>query len=218
MPELARGPLGILGGTFDPIHYGHLRLAEEAREALNLEQVRLVPAGQPPHRGRPGAGAEARLAMAQLALDGHPEFQIDPAEVLADAPSYTVHTLERLRREQGERPLVLILGMDAFLGLPTWRRWRELFDLAHIGVATRPGYALEPQAIPPELAPEYHARRQAKADVLRQSPTGCILPFTMTPLAISATLIRERIAAGRSARYLLPEAVLAYIASHSLYL
>lgn len=217
MPESGCGPLGILGGTFDPIHHGHLRLAEEAWQALHLEQMLLVPAGQPPHRDRPGGTAEDRLAMVRLALADHPEFQVDDAEVRSAAPSYTVPTLERLRQSHGSRPLVLILGMDAFLGLPSWRRWRQLFELAHIGVATRPGYPLADDALPPELAAEYHARLRRDPHVLQQAPAGAIVPFAMTPLAISATLIRDGLADGGSARYLLPEAVLAYISQHSLY-
>ncbi|HNG82176.1 MAG TPA: nicotinate-nicotinamide nucleotide adenylyltransferase, partial [Burkholderiaceae bacterium] len=115
------GPLGLFGGTFDPIHSGHLRLAEEAREQLGLAAVRLIPAGQPPHRDVPGAPAADRLAMARLAVADNPAFEVDPAEVLAAQPSYTILTLERVRAEVGpERPLVLLLGVDAFLGLPTW--------------------------------------------------------------------------------------------------
>jgi nicotinate-nucleotide adenylyltransferase len=140
-PEAGTGALGIFGGTFDPIHYGHLRLAETAREALGLEGVRLIPAGQPPHRATPGASGAHRLAMARLAAADNPAFEVDPAEVEAAQASFTILTLERLRATLGtDRPLVLLLGVDAFLGLPTWRRWTELFDLAHVAVANRPGY------------------------------------------------------------------------------
>ena len=131
----ARPALGLLGGTFDPIHFGHLRLAEEAREQLGLERVRLIPAGQPPHRGAPGGSADERLAMTQLAAAGNTGFEVDDSEVRLAQPSYTVLSLERLRAELGpQRPLVLILGADAFAGLQRWHRWQELFALAHIAV------------------------------------------------------------------------------------
>ncbi|MDD3352389.1 nicotinate-nucleotide adenylyltransferase [Zoogloea sp.] len=211
-------PLGLFGGTFDPIHYGHLRLAETAREALGLDQVRLIPAGQPPHRATPGASGEARLAMARLAVADNPLLEVDPAEVDARQASFTILTLERLRRELGPtRPLVLLLGMDAFLGLPTWRRWTELFDYAHIAVANRPGYHLDDAHLPPALQALCSARR-AEPATLVTSACGALVPFVMTPLAISATDIRGRQAAGLSLRYLLPPAVIDYISLHQLYL
>ena len=212
------GPLGIFGGTFDPIHYGHLRLAETAREALGLGRVRLIPAGQPPHRATPGAAGAHRLEMARLAAADNPAFEVDPAEVEAAQASYTILTLERLRAELGpRRPLVLLLGVDAFLGLPSWRRWTELFDFAHLAVANRPGYALDGAVMPAGLA-EQASRRQATPASLAIAPAGGLVQFDMTPLAISATDIRARNAAGQSLRYLLPPAVLDYISRHQLYL
>ena len=216
------GPLGVFGGTFDPIHYGHLRLAETAREALGLTRVRLIPAGQPPHRATPGASGPHRLAMARLATADNPAFEVDPAEVEALQASFTIVTLERLRAELGPaRPLVLLLGVDAFLGLPTWRRWTELFDFAHIAVANRPGYAPHGRRWPATLSPELDAacrnRHTANPADLRSAPAGRVMPFDMTPLAISASLIRDLVRNGHSARYLLPESVLDYIAAHHLY-
>lgn len=211
-------PLGLFGGTFDPIHHGHLRLAESARESLGLARVRFIPAGQPPHRATPGAAGAHRLEMARLAAADNPAFEVDPAEVEAAQASYTILTLERLRAELGpRRPLVLLLGVDAFLGLPTWRRWTELFDFAHLAVANRPGYALDGAALPPALADEAR-RRQAAPASLGEAPAGRLVQFNMTPLAISATDIRARCAAGQSLRYLLPPAVLDYISRHQLYL
>jgi nicotinate-nucleotide adenylyltransferase len=211
-------PQGILGGTFDPVHFGHLRLAEEARQALGLGRVRWIPAGRPPHRGEPGVTAEERLAMVRLAIAGHPAFILDDAEVRSQSPSYTVLTLERLRAECGpNRPLVLLMGADAFLGLAGWKRWSELFHLSHIAVATRPGHELDAAAMPEALAREYQARR-ASPDDLRQAAAGGICPFAITPLAISATGIRHTLGQGRSPRYLLPDPVLAYIQQHALYL
>lgn len=210
-------PLGLLGGTFDPIHFGHLRLAEEAREHLGLGAVRLIPAGQPPHRGTPGAPGADRLAMVRAAVAGNPGFEVDAGEVLSAAPSYTVTTLERLRAELGPHaPLVLLLGADAFAGLARWHRWPDLFALAHLGVATRPGHRLAPEGWPPALAAEW-AARQGDAASLRATPGGRIVPFTLTALDISATALRQRAARHASLRYLLPDGVLDYIASHHLY-
>lgn len=138
-------PLGLLGGTFDPVHYGHLRLAEEAREALKLPELRWIPAGQPPHRTAPRTAAGHRLEMVRRAVAGNPAFTVDDAETRAPGPSFTVTTLERLRAALPDRPLVLLMGADAFLGLATWHRWRELLDLAHLGVATRPGFPCRPK-------------------------------------------------------------------------
>ena len=217
-PERGPGPLGLFGGTFDPIHLGHLRLAETAREALGLERVRFIPAGQPPHRATPGASGADRLAMARLATADNPGFEVDAAEVDAAQPSFTILTLERLRAELGPaRPLVLLLGVDAFLGLPTWRRWTELIDFAHLAVASRPGYTLDEARLAPALAALTETRR-ATPDALATAPAGCLVPFDMTPLAISATDIRARRGAGLSLRYLLPPAVVDYISRHQLYL
>ena len=210
-------PLAIFGGTFDPIHNAHLRLAETAREALGLTRVRLIPAGQPPHRATPGAAGAHRLAMARLAAASNPAFEVDPAEVEAAQASYTILSLERLRAELGpRRPLVLLLGVDAFLGLPTWRRWTELFDFAHVAVANRPGYSLDESRLPDDLARHVEQRRAAP-EALAEAPAGHLTSFSMTPLAISATDIRSRAANGQSLRYLLPPPVLDYISRHQLY-
>lgn len=221
-PSGEAAPLGILGGTFDPIHLGHLRLAEEAREALGLGQVLFVPAGSPPHRGTPRSSGADRLALARLATADNPAFAVDDGEVMATGKSYTLLTLERLRAAHGcARPLVLILGADAFQGLTTWHRWRELFGLAHVAVATRAGYASGahawPQTLPTELASVCAARTEHDPAALYRSAAGTIVPFEMTPLAISASLVRELIGTGRSARYLLPDSVLDYIGLHHLY-
>lgn len=210
-------PQGILGGTFDPVHYGHLRLAEEAIQNLGLGSVRWIPAGQPPHRGKPAVTPEQRLAMVQRAIAGNPGFHLDEAEVRAQVPSYTVHTLERLRREVGpKQPLVLLMGADAFLGLTGWMRWRELFDLAHIAIATRPGHELDVYGMPEPLMGELLARGGTAAGLRRES-AGQVCRFAITPLDISATAIRQSLEAGLSPRYLLPDPVLAYIQQHALY-
>lgn len=212
------GPLGILGGTFDPVHYGHLRLAEEAQRQLGLAEVCWIPAGQPAHRRAPQTSAIQRLAMVRLAILGNPGFTLDESEALDAAPSYSVPTLERLRAQIGpRRPLVLLLGTDAFLALSTWHRWRELFGLAHLGVATRPNYALTDAIVEPALAEELGRRRTSSAAAIAGRPAGYIMPFAITALDISATALRAEIAAGHGARYLLPDPVLDYISANQLY-
>lgn len=211
-------PLGIFGGTFDPIHYGHLRLAEEARQQLRLPTIRWIPAGQPKHREAPAVSASQRLAMVRLALTGHSGFELDPAEACSDQPSYTVPTLERLRAELGtRRPLVLLLGADAFAGLTTWHRWQDLLQLAHLAISHRPGFVIDPTRLPEVLAREYTARHLEQPARLTEHPAGSIITFAMTQLAISATHIRSLLAAGESPRYLLPDAVIDYIRRHQLY-
>lgn len=216
-PKLSE-PLGLFGGTFDPVHYGHLRLAEEAIAHLGLGGVRWIPAGQPPHRGQPLVTAAQRLEMVLRSTAKNSRFSVDASEVEATAPSYTVHTLERLRRELGtEQPLVLLVGADAFAGLPTWHRWRDIFALAHVAVSHRPGFPVEACSLPAELAAEFNHRRLAEAGGLKILPSGGIATFAMTQLAISATQIRKLLANGLSARYLLPDSVLDYIELHQLY-
>ena len=221
MPEQsASRPLGIFGGTFDPVHYGHLRLAEEALDALNLGAVRWIPAGQPSLRASPRVGAEERLNMVRLAIAGNSRFELDAAEVEAAQPSYTVPTLERLRRLEvvGEiRPLVLLLGTDAFAGLEDWHRWTALFDLAHIAVAHRPGFPIDGDRLPPALADIFRARFCAEPASLSAAPAGRIVSFAMTPLDISATKIRALLSKGQSTRYLMPDAVIDFIQKHNFY-
>ncbi|HET9702173.1 MAG TPA: nicotinate-nucleotide adenylyltransferase, partial [Burkholderiales bacterium] len=171
----APAPVGILGGTFDPIHNGHLRLAVEAAEACGLAEVRLIPAGAPPHRPPPLAAPRQRLEMARLAAAGSPGLVVDEREVFKTAPCYTVETLEQLRGELGaQTPLALILGMDQYLDLATWHRWRELFGLAHLIVAERPGLGgrREPDA---PLAAEHAARFRDDPRVMREAPAGAIV-------------------------------------------
>ena len=217
---MANTPIGVLGGTFDPIHYGHLRLAEELGETLRLEEVRLIPSGTPPHRSAPAVPAENRLAMTQLAAAGNPRFKVDEREVRRAGPGYTYDTLKALRAELGDaRPLALLLGADAFLEFATWHRWREIFGLAHIAVAYRPGFPVEQwsERMLLPLAREYAARRMQQPLAVHLAPAGGIVVIPFTALDISATAIRDMLRAGASPRYLLPGAVLDYIRTHRLY-
>ena len=212
------GPVGILGGTFDPIHYAHLRLAEELANALDLAQVRFVPASVPPHRASPQVSAAHRADMVRLACADNTRFVLDDRECRRAGPSYTVDTLLELRAELGSAcSLCLLMGLDAFLGLTTWSRWQRLFELAHMVVAHRPGFALDPGAVPATLARELDARRAQATRALQQSPAGLVWLQAVTPLDISATAIREAIREQRSPRYLLPDSVLDYIHRSSLY-
>ncbi|MDD5329118.1 MAG: nicotinate-nucleotide adenylyltransferase [Sulfuricella sp.] len=214
-------PIGILGGTFDPLHFGHLRLAQELAQQLALDEVRIIPAGSPPHRAPPSAAVQHRLEMVRLGLAGNPLLILDEREISKSTPSYTVETLLDLRRELGAaRPLCLFLGSDAFLGLAGWHRWRELFELAHVVVAQRPGHpglARAAATMPAQLRDELNRRLTNEAEALRSAPAGAIIVQPVTALDISATQIREELAAGRSPCYLLPDAVLDYIQTHSLY-
>lgn len=193
-------PLAIFGGTFDPIHIGHLTVAWEAAELLDAE-VRLMPANVPPHRPAPLASAAERVAMLRAALAGQSRLVLDARELERDGPSYTIDTLRELRAEQDERPLVLLLGADAFAGLPDWHRWRGLFELAHLGVLSRPGVQVTRSV---ELEQEVAARRVDDVAALHAQPCGRLIELAVTPLEVSATRIRELLAAGRDPRYLLP--------------
>jgi nicotinate-nucleotide adenylyltransferase len=201
-----REPIAILGGTFDPVHVGHLRVALEAAEAL-AAPVRLMPAHVPPHRSAPVASAVRRVAMLRAALAGQDRLQLDTRELDRNEPSYTVDTLRGMRAEFGAaRPLILLLGADAFAGLPTWHHWRELFDLAHIAVMTRPGHAAD---LPAELNAEIARRRTQAIAELHATPCGKLLDLPVTPLEISASAVRALLAAGRDPRWLVPDALLA---------
>lgn len=207
--------IGILGGTFDPIHYGHLRPAREAARALGFGELRLIPALNPPHRAAPVASASQRWRMAELALTEFPEFRLDDREYRRGGPSWTVLTLESLRAEFGARPLCLLLGADAFLGLETWHDWQRLPELAHLVVLTRPGFGL-PGDKP--LSPWAAGRVVRERDALEGLPAGRILMQPVVSQDISATRIRAAIAAAEPVTGLLPAAVLDYIRVNRLYL
>lgn len=210
-------PLGLIGGTFDPVHHAHLRLAEEAAEHLGLARVRWIPSGWPGHRATPGTPGHHRLEMVRIAIRDNPRFELDDAEAESDAPGFTIDTLKRLRGALGaEVPLVFIIGADQLHAFHTWRSWRELFTLAHFAIGERPGFAVTRDTLPPEVGAEYGARAGAPA-ALAAASAGRIVAFPMTQLGIAASELRRRLASGRSVRYLLPHEVLAYIRTHSLY-
>ncbi|MDP2266783.1 MAG: nicotinate-nucleotide adenylyltransferase [Thiobacillus sp.] len=211
-------PIGIFGGTFDPIHFGHLRLAEEMAAALGLSRVLFIPAGQPPHREAPLIAAAHRLEMVRRAIADNPFFAVDAREVQRAQPSYTVESLTALRDELGpDQPLWLLLGADAFLGLAGWHQWQRLFGLANIAVVTRPGaQSLQPDVMAEPLKSEVLNRQVA--DHTAAGPAGSVWFQHMTPLEISATAIRETLSRQGSVRYLLPDTVLNYIYEHQLYL
>lgn len=197
--------IAILGGTFDPVHNGHLRVAWEAGEALDAD-VRLMPANVPPHRSPPVATAAERVALLRAALAGQSRLQLDERELRRAERSYTVETLREMRIEFGlARPLVLLIGADAFAGLPTWHEWRALFNLAHIAVLTRPGHGLD---LPAELDAEIAPRRAVARQELHASAAGKVFSLPVTPLEISASAVRTLLTAGREPRWLVPDALL----------
>ena len=218
MSTVTHGAIGILGGTFDPVHYGHLRLAQEVADALQLAEVRFIPGGTPPHRATPQTAAADRVAMVKLATAGNARFSVDERETRRAGLSYSFDTLTELRAELGALlPLVLIMGADAFLGFNRWHRWREIFGLAHIAVAHRPGAALA-DIKDTDLAREFTRRRVENAAQVQGAPSGSIMIVPITALDISATAIRAAILARRSVRYLLPDAVITHIDCNYMFL
>ncbi len=203
--------IGIMGGTFDPIHFGHLRSALEVCERLSLTQVRFIPCSVPPHRAQPMASARQRLKMVEMALSNTPQFFLDDRELRrGDDASYSVDTLRSLLEEFDE-PLVLMLGADAFLGFNRWKNWREILEMANIVVSCRPDHKI------PKLESWAKGRMVESSEELEQSKAGKIMFIEVTQLAISATNIRRQLLEGLSARYLMPIEVADYINSHQLY-
>ncbi|SPE36261.1 putative nicotinate-nucleotide adenylyltransferase [Burkholderiales bacterium] len=215
MRAAASGPLGLLGGSFDPVHAGHLQLASDAQTALGLEQLRFLPAGQPWQKGAVTPASD-RVQMLTLALQGKPGWCLDTREIGRPGPSYSVDTLRQLRAEYGpERPLVWVLGFDQLRQLASWHRWGELATLAHIAYAMRAG---SPASLDPALRNYVEQRRGVAAD-LRRRACGSFVEFAMRPVDCSSTQIRQWLAAGdlATAAQFLPEPVLAYIRTHHPY-
>ncbi len=203
--------IGIFGGTFDPVHYGHLRSALEVKEIFGLDEVRLIPSFQPPHRPAPQAPVGMRLDMLKLAVKKQPGFVIDTREIARAGASYMVMTLESLKQEFPERRLLLFIGSDAFNQLTSWYQWQRLFDFAHVVVLTRPGFSV--------MQPDdfFAAKQTTNKQELSEKLAGKLYFQAITQLDISATAIREMIAKGLNPQFLLPDTVLAYIKQHELY-
>jgi nicotinate-nucleotide adenylyltransferase len=197
--------IGILGGTFDPVHFGHLRPALEIRQALGLDHVRFIPNRVPPHRETPWLESAQRLALLRTAIDGEPGFVLDPRELERDGASYMVDTLDSLRADFPQQRLCLILGMDAFLGLGKWRQSQRLPELCHLIVACRPGFVWPDTHS--QLLHELPAELATTAAELAAQAGGRILLQSVTQLDISSSYIRAELAQGRSVRYLMPDDV-----------
>jgi nicotinate-nucleotide adenylyltransferase len=203
--------IGILGGTFDPVHFGHLRTAQQVYRQLKLERVIFVPAANPPHRRPPVASIEHRIRMLQLALPRYEGFELDDREQRLGGISYTVRTLESFRDELGNHSLGLIMGADAFAGFESWHRWQDILDLAHLLVMNRPG--ISTSALPAWA----QARTSDDIELLKNSAGGRIFFLTVEPEAISATDIRAALARSESVAGKMPKTVVDYIETNDLY-
>jgi nicotinate-nucleotide adenylyltransferase len=209
--------IGLLGGTFDPIHFGHLGMAQELAQALALDTVKFIPAAVPPLKSQPSASAADRCAMVQLAIANNSDFQLDERELKRTGPSYTVETLRSLRSELSEQDsLVLFIGSDAFKQLNRWHQWQEIIQLCHIALVARPDSEVS-TGLNPELVTFLQDHYTENAMDLQSESAGLITMQAITPLAISSSAIREQLKNRQSARYLTPDCVLDYIAQHGLY-
>lgn len=206
--------IGIFGGTFDPIHFGHLRTAIELQQTLGLAEIRFIPCYQPVHRELPIASPDDRFKMVCSAIQDEPLFQADDCEIRRNKPSYMIDTLEELQQKFTSTPLCLIMGIDAFLGFLQWHRFDQILRLANLVVVHRPQHSL------PSVGPIAELIKQhLKSDLntVHQIPSGNIILQPVTPLEISATDIRQQFANGKNPRYLLPESVYKYIQQHGVY-
>lgn len=213
----AAARIGIVGGMFDPVHMGHLLLASHARAVCKLDSVRLIPTGQPVHREQPAAAAKDRIAMLELARGTQDWLRVDARECGSAAPSYTYDTAAALRTEYPDAALFLVLGLDAFLAFATWHRWRELFGLVHLLVATRPGYAYESCRLDRSFRQEVNSRLVATAEAAVQYGAGRILLATLDLPDISSTQVRRMVRKGEDISAVVPPAVAGYIAANNLY-
>lgn len=201
----------LFGGTFDPVHLGHVHAAEAVCRALGLDQIRLVLSARPSHRGATGASLEDRWAMLCLACEGHPRLMPDDREIRRPRPSYTVETLEEIRHDSPGEPIAWVIGSDAFALLPSWYRWREVLRLSNLVVLDRPGH---PLALTPQMAELMAAHRVSSLDGRQE---GGILLLDDVMVEVAAEDVRAALAAGRSVAHLLPESVAHYIRQHGLY-
>ena len=208
-------PLAYVGGTFDPVHYGHLRCADEAREKLGLKNLYLLPAGTPPHRACPQTSTRQRLDMLKLAQTEFPALKIDERETRREGPSYMVETLQELRAEFPQQPLALLIGQDAANLLHTWFHWQQLFSLAHIVILTRPSIKMEYRQ---DVAEQIQQRLHVDPQKLLRSQAGGVLQLEVASIDVSATNIKKLISQGGSLRSMMPPAVINYINENRLYL
>lgn len=206
--------IGILGGTFDPIHLGHLRMALELREAFDLDKIHIIPCYQPVHREIPIATPEERLTMVQYAIGNEPTLVADPREINRRQSSYSIDTILELRQEMPHTTLCLLLGIDAFLGFPTWHRFQDILDNAHLVVAHRPHYQLPSTGIIADLLKE---RLRENTPLSTDTVAGGIWLQSITALEISSSYIRKQISMERNPRYLLPDMVYQYIQQYQIY-
>lgn len=207
-------PLALFGGTFDPVHYGHLKCADQARQKLNLSRLFLLPAGDPPHRETPQASTRQRLEMLNLALTEFPSLKLDDRETRRPGRSYMVETLLEIRAEFPLRPIVLVIGQDAANLLHTWFHWKQLFSLAHIVILTRPGSTLQ---YPQELAGQFAQYLTSDVSELQRLLAGKVLQLEVGSVDVSATDIKRLLRKGRSPGSMLPANVLDYIHQNHLY-
>jgi len=213
----SKPPIGIYGGTFDPIHYGHLRPNLELCEVLRLDHVRFIPAFLPPHKDQPQTPAAQRLEMVAEAISEEQRFILDDREIKRGGASYTVDTLKSLRREYPDNPLCLLMGMDAFAGIDRWYHWQEILDYAHIIVSQRPETDFEVYEHWPEAIQSFYQTHRAERESIYQSLCGTIRLEVVTQLSISATDIRNRLKNKQSVRFLMPESVINLIKYYNLY-
>jgi len=209
--------MGILGGMFDPVHVGHLQVAMQVKEHCLLDEVRLVPCGQPVHRGLTMASASQRIAMLEFAIRNHGWMKIDSRECSTNQLSYTWNTLKAIHKENPETTLYLMVGMDAFLSLPSWYRWQKIFTLSHVVVVTRPGYGLVEADLDQELRREFINRRVINAAECTNFNAGSILSLELTTLPISSTRIRTMLRKGETTELFLQQDVASFIHTHKLY-
>lgn len=212
--------IGLLGGTFDPIHIGHLRSAEEIRERFGLDRVIFIPAGHPPHKTRRQVlAARHRFAMARLAIAQNPAFAIDDLELRKPEPSYTIDTLRAFRRDHEATEIHFILGIDAFQEFATWNKYESIFTECNLVVTTRPQYTMKSlgEILPPEMAETFRLAQDPRGARFIHPCGTSVHIVAITFLEISSTRIREAVRAGRSIRYLVPREVEQYITMHGLY-
>lgn len=206
--------VGLLGGTFDPIHFGHLRMAIEIFQAFSLNEVKLIPCYRPVHRSQPVAPVKDRFNMVKLAVKTEPALTVSDVEIKQQSPSYTIKTITTLRQQLPTTPLCFILGIDAFLGFSSWQQWQDILRQCHLIVAHRPQYRLPEQGMTADIVAEYS---QTDFTAIHQVLGGYLFFYPITPLEISATDIRQQIVEGRNPRYLLPNSVLDYIQQRHIY-